>query len=89
MQCDQQPDRLWKYLEGCELDGVDVDLSDAKSISFKTNDILYGLITCVKASLPSLNNKSLSLIQIYTDFDEIRQEIEAETERCSGINKVL
>lgn len=28
------------------------------------------------------------LFQIYTDFDEIRQEIEAETERISGINKV-
>lgn len=27
-------------------------------------------------------------LQIYTDFDEIRQEIEAETERISGNNKV-
>lgn len=26
--------------------------------------------------------------QIYTDFEEIRQEIEAETERISGNNKV-
>lgn len=26
--------------------------------------------------------------QIFTDFDEIRQEIEAETERLSGNNKV-
>lgn len=39
--------------------------------------------------LSSLNIKLLSLIQIYTDFNEIRQEIEAETERISGINKVL
>lgn len=30
----------------------------------------------------------LCLEQIYTDFDEIRQEIEAETERVSGNNKV-
>lgn len=28
------------------------------------------------------------LLQIYTDFDEIRQEIENETERISGNNKV-
>lgn len=28
------------------------------------------------------------LFQIFTDFDEIRQEIEAETERISGNNKV-
>lgn len=27
-------------------------------------------------------------VKIYTDFDEIRQEIEAETERISGTNKV-
>lgn len=27
-------------------------------------------------------------LQIYTDFDEIRQEIENETERISGNNKV-
>lgn len=27
-------------------------------------------------------------LQIYTDFDEIRQEIEAETDRISGNNKV-
>lgn len=26
--------------------------------------------------------------KIYTDFDEIRQEIESETERISGTNKV-
>lgn len=30
----------------------------------------------------------LFLLQIYTDFDEIRQEIENETERISGNNKV-
>lgn len=42
-------------------------------------------IKCVS----SLIIKLLSLVQIYTDFDEIRQEIEAETERISGINKVL
>jgi len=29
-----------------------------------------------------------SVLQIYTDFDEIRQEIENETERISGNNKV-
>lgn len=29
-----------------------------------------------------------SILQIYTDFDEIRQEIESETERVSGNNKV-
>lgn len=29
-----------------------------------------------------------SILQIYTDFDEIRQEIENETERISGNNKV-
>lgn len=28
------------------------------------------------------------MFKIYTDFDEIRQEIEAETERISGTNKV-
>ena len=28
------------------------------------------------------------VFQIYTEFDEIRQEIEAETERVSGSNKV-
>lgn len=28
------------------------------------------------------------LFQIFMDFDEIRQEIEAETERLSGNNKV-
>lgn len=28
------------------------------------------------------------VLQIYTDFDEIRQEIENETERISGNNKV-
>lgn len=27
-------------------------------------------------------------MKFYTDFDEIRQEIEAETERISGTNKV-
>lgn len=31
---------------------------------------------------------SFLAFQIYTDFDEIRQEIEAETERISGTNKV-
>ena len=30
-----------------------------------------------------------TLLQIYTDFEEIRQEIEAETERLSGTNKVI
>lgn len=35
------------------------------------------------------NIKLLFLVfKIYTDFDEIRQEIEAETERISGSNKV-
>lgn len=35
------------------------------------------------------NIKLLShVFKIYTDFDEIRQEIEAETERISGTNKV-
>lgn len=51
----------------------------SKSNSFAVN------IKC----LSSLNIKLLSLIQIYTDFNEIRQEIEAETERISGINKVF
>lgn len=27
--------------------------------------------------------------KIYTDFDEIRREIEAETDRMSGTNKVI
>ena len=31
---------------------------------------------------------NFTLLQIYTDFEEIRQEIEAETERLSGTNKV-
>lgn len=30
----------------------------------------------------------LFTFQLYTDFDEIRQEIENETERISGNNKV-
>lgn len=30
-----------------------------------------------------------TFFQIYTDFDEIRKEIEAETERISGNNKVF
>lgn len=62
-----------------------VGLSAAKYISFKIK--LY--VVQSHASLPPLDNKSWSLLQIYTDFDEIRQEIEAETERSSGINKVL
>lgn len=33
-------------------------------------------------------NAVFDLLQIYTDFDEIRQEIENETERISGNNKV-
>ncbi|GCC48759.1 hypothetical protein chiPu_0033223, partial [Chiloscyllium punctatum] len=26
-------------------------------------------------------------LQVFTDFDEIRQEIESETERVTGVNK--
>lgn len=40
--------------------------------------------------MPSLIFKQFFffVLQIYTDFDEIRQEIENETERISGNNKV-
>lgn len=38
--------------------------------------------------LSGVSFSSFLAFQIYTDFDEIRQEIEAETERISGTNKV-
>lgn len=37
---------------------------------------------------PCLSLHIFFFLQIYTDFDEIRQEIENETERISGNNKV-
>lgn len=37
---------------------------------------------------PCLSFYIFFFLQIYTDFDEIRQEIENETERISGNNKV-
>lgn len=36
----------------------------------------------------SVDNYNFFILQIYTDFDEIRQEIVNETERVSGNNKV-
>lgn len=49
--------------------------------------IRKSLSQCVTKNRCCLN--IICLFQIYADFDEIRQEIEAETERISGINKVL
>ena len=61
-----------------------------KNISFFNHCVLlyacmFLFVANILGSLPFIVK---FLFQIYTDFEEIRQEIEAETERMSGNNKV-
>uniref|UniRef100_A0A674F8V0 Dynamin-1-like protein n=1 Tax=Salmo trutta TaxID=8032 RepID=A0A674F8V0_SALTR len=61
---------------------VHVDPEDRRKTSEENGTGKHDTITAL-----GLYNSGMLFINIYTDFDEIRLEIEAETERVSGNNK--
>lgn len=60
--------------------------SGASFCTLKTRYLILQHTSVILFTLACLN--LCFSLQIYTDFDEIRQEIEAETDRISGNNKV-